>query len=128
MTAPNVKVRYQGYLACLNEQAWGRLCDYVGPCMRHNGRDLGLDAYRAMLEADRAAIPDLRYRLDLLLWDEPHLAARLLFRCTPVGRFLGLDVDFRTVSFTENVFYRYERGLIQEVWSVVDKAAIEAQL
>lgn len=128
MKQPDTKYQYRGYLECLNNQAWERLSDFVAVGARHNGRDLGLNGYREMLIGDRRAIPDLYYSLDLLLWDEPYLAARLLFTCSPSGRFLGLNVDGRTVSFSENVIYRYVNGLIQEVWSVVDKAAIEAQL
>jgi predicted ester cyclase len=32
------------------------------------------------------------------------------------------------VSFAENVFYQFRAGKIAEVWSVIDKRAIEAQL
>jgi predicted ester cyclase len=32
------------------------------------------------------------------------------------------------VSFAENVFYEFKRAKIAAVWSVIDKAAIEAQL
>jgi predicted ester cyclase len=32
------------------------------------------------------------------------------------------------VSFSENVFYEFRDGKIREVWSVIDKAAIESQL
>jgi predicted ester cyclase len=32
------------------------------------------------------------------------------------------------VSFAENVIYEFRNGKIVEVWSIVDKAAIEAQL
>jgi len=39
-----------------------------------------------------------------------------------------LAVYGRKVVFTENVFYRFRQGKIVAVWSVVDKAAIEAQL
>jgi predicted ester cyclase len=42
--------------------------------------------------------------------------------------FLGLRVDGRTVTFAENVFHEFADGRITEVWSVLDKAAIEAQL
>jgi len=31
-------------------------------------------------------------------------------------------------SFTENVFYAFREGKIANVWSVIDKSAIEAQL
>jgi predicted ester cyclase len=34
----------------------------------------------------------------------------------------------RRVVFAENVFYQFRDERIAEVWSVVDKAAIEAQL
>ena len=57
-----------------------------------------------------------------------HLASRLKFDCTPVGEFLGLDVNGRRVSFCENVFYEVRDRKIWQVWSVIDKAAIEAQL
>jgi predicted ester cyclase len=56
------------------------------------------------------------------------LAARLAFDCTPKGEFLGLPVNGRRVAFTENVFYEFRDGKIAQVWSVIDKAAIEAQL
>jgi predicted ester cyclase len=42
--------------------------------------------------------------------------------------FLGLPVNGRKVSFAENVFYRFRENRIEEVWSVIDKAAIETQL
>lgn len=32
------------------------------------------------------------------------------------------------MSFCENVFYEFRDGKIRQVWSVIDKAAIEAQL
>ena len=58
----------------------------------------------------------------------PRLACRLLFDVTPRGTFLGLPVNGRRVRFAENVFYEFREGKIQEVWSVLDKLAIEAQL
>ncbi len=44
------------------------------------------------------------------------------------GEFLGLSINGRTVSFAENVFYEFKGAKIRSVWSVLDKAAIEAQL
>ena len=58
----------------------------------------------------------------------PYVGARLEFDCSPLARFLGLEVNGRHVSFTENVFYRYQDTRIARVWSVIDKAAIERQL
>lgn len=119
---------YRAYIACLNARDWPALGRFVAGDARHNGRAFGLAGYRAMLERDVAAIPDLRFEIALLLADPPRVAARLRFDCTPKGVFLGLPVNGRRIAFTENVFYRFESGRIAEVWSVIDKIAIEAQL
>jgi predicted ester cyclase len=37
-------------------------------------------------------------------------------------------VNGKRVSFTENVFYEFRADKIVQVWSAIDKAAIEAQL
>ena len=41
---------------------------------------------------------------------------------------MGLPVNGKRVSFTENVFYEFREGKIYAVWSVIDKAAIEGQV
>ena len=56
------------------------------------------------------------------------MASRLEFDLSPSGEFLGLPVNGKRVKFSENVFYEYEGSKIAKVWSVLDKAAIEAQL
>ena len=119
---------YRGYLACLNAQDWPSLGQFVADNARRNGEFLGLGGYRAMLEADFRAIPDLVFAIELLAVDPPHIAARLRFDCSPRGVFMGAPVNGQRVTFAENVFYRFEDGRIAEVWSVIDKAAIEAQL
>jgi predicted ester cyclase len=81
-----------------------------------------------MLVQDFEEIPDLRFNVQLLASAPPLVAARLAFRCSPKGKFLGLSVDARMVSFAENVFYEFKLSKIASVWSVIDKAAIEAQL
>jgi predicted ester cyclase len=119
---------YRGYISCLNTQDWPKLGQFVDDDVIHNGRRIGLSGYRDMLVRDFDDIPDLYFSIRMLISDPPHLASRLGFDCTPRGMFLGLDVGGRRVSFTENVFYEFRREKIREVWSVIDKAAIEAQL
>ena len=119
---------YRAYIACLNRQDWPNLHRFVADDARHNGRPFGLKGYCAMLERDFEEIPDLQFNIELLICDPPHVASRLRFDCRPKGLFLGLPVNGRRVNFAENVFYRFEGGKVAEVWSVVDKAAIEAQL
>jgi predicted ester cyclase len=94
----------------------------------YNGRRIGILGYREMLERDFYEIPDLHFDIQLLICDPPYLASRLGFHCTPKGKFLGLPVNGKRVSFTENVFYEFRGEKMEQVWSVIDKAAIEAQL
>ena len=128
MTKAALADRYRAYLDCLNRQDWDNLGEFVADDARHNGRPFGLAGYRAMLERDFEEIPDLEFNIELLVCEPPNVASRLRFDCRPKGVFLDLPVNGRRVVFAENVFYRFEGGKIAEVWSVVDKAAIEAQL
>jgi predicted ester cyclase len=128
MTKADLADIYRNYIACLNRQNWLTLGMFVHNEVTHNARPLGLSGYRAMLEQDFRAIPDLRFDVELLVCDPPLLASRLNFDCTPVGRFLGLEVNGKRVSFHENVFYEFRDGKIWRVLSVIDKVTIEAQL
>jgi len=119
---------YRGYIACLNEQDWPRLSQFVHDEVSYNGKLIGIGGYREMLQKDFDAIPDLSFDVQLLIADPPYLASRLGFNCTPKGMFLGLSVNGKRVSFTENVFYEFRNEKIWQVWSVIDKATIEAQL
>ncbi|KRP88219.1 ester cyclase [Bradyrhizobium pachyrhizi] len=119
---------YRNYIACLNRQDWPQLGQFVDEDVCHNGRRFGLSGYRAMLEGDFRDIPDLRFNIVLLVSDASHVASRLAFDCSPKGAFLGLGVNGKRVSFAENVFYEFRDGKIVQVWSVIDKVAIEAQL
>lgn len=119
---------YRDYIGCLNRRDWPALGQFVLQEVVHNARPLGLAGYRAMLERDVREIPDLQFHLEMLISDPPRIAARLKFDCTPAGAFLGLAVNGKRVSFCENVFYELRDGKIRQVWSVIDKAAIEAQL
>jgi predicted ester cyclase len=119
---------YRAYIDCLNRQSWAELGRFVEDNVQHNGRLLKLAGYRGMLVKDFADIPDLQFEIELIVCEPPRLAARLSFDCSPKGEFLGLHVNGRRVSFTENVFYEFAGSKISCVWSVVDKTAIEAQV
>jgi len=119
---------YRDYIACLNKQDWRKLEQFVHDEVYYNGQRIWISGYREMLERNFYEIPDLYFDIQLLISDPPLLASRLGFNCTPQGKFLGLHVNGKRVSFTENVFYEFRREKIEKVWSVIDKAAIESQL
>ena len=128
MTETALADLYRDYIACLNKQDWSKLGVFVGDDVHYNGQRIGLSGYREMLERDFREIPDLRFEIQILVCEPPHIASRLHFDCTPIGTFLGLHVQGKRVAFAENVFYEFRGDKIQQVWSVVDKAAIERQL
>jgi predicted ester cyclase len=128
MTETALAQVYRDYIACLNRQDWPGPARFVQDDVRDNGRPFGLDGYRAMLERDFAEIPDLRFNIELIVCEPPYVASQLRFDCRPKGLFLGLPVNGRRVAFSENVIYQFRSRKIGEVWSVIDKAAIEAQL
>lgn len=128
MTRDDLAAIYRDYIACLNRRDWPALGHFAHEKVVHNARPLGLAGYRAMLERDVREIPDLQFHVEMLISDPPRIAARLQFDCTPAGTFLGLAVNGKRVSFCENVFYEFRDRKIRQVWSVIDKAAIEAQL
>lgn len=128
MTRADLSAIYRSYIACLNAQDWPNLGTFVREDVNYNGERIGLSGYRAMLEQDFRAIPDLYFDIHLLVSEPPRLASRLHFDCTPKGMLFGLPVNGRKVRFAENVFYEFGEGRIGNVWSIIDKAAIAAQL
>lgn len=128
MDHAEISETYRKYIACLNRQDWSNLRDFVHDDVTHNGRRIGLAGYRDMLVKDFEEIPDLSFDIQILICDPPRIASRLSFDCAPKAEFLGLKVDGRRVSFAENVFYELREDRIWQVWSVIDKAAIEAQI
>ena len=56
------------------------------------------------------------------------IASRLWCGCTPVGTLFDLPLNGKRVQFRESVFYEIETGRIRKVWSVIDKAAVAAQI
>lgn len=128
MSEPELSTIYRNYIDCLNQRDWASLDRFVEEGVIHNGRPIGLPGYREMLERDVRQIPDLRFNIELLVAEPPMLASRLRFDCSPRHTFLGLNIDGKRITFAENVFYAFRGGKIANVWSVIDKSAIEAQL
>lgn len=128
MNAADIAQSYRDYIACLNRRDWNGLSNFVHDDVRHNGRLLGLTGYRDLLETNVRDIPDLRFEVGVLVANPPRIAARLLFDCTPTGVFMDLPINGRKVAFAEHAFYEYREDKIWDVRSVIDKAAIEAQL
>ena len=107
MTKTDLCDVYRGYIVSLNKQDWPKLEQFVHDEVIYNGQRIGILGYREMLERDFYEIPDLYFDIALLISDPPYVASQLRFNCTPKGTFLGLHINGKRVSFTENVFYKF---------------------
>jgi predicted ester cyclase len=128
MSKPDLSKVYRDYIDCLNNQDWKNLDQFVDDKVQYNGQLVGVTGYQDLLESDFRQIPDLYFDIQLIVSDGSQVASRLKFNCTPMGKFLGLDVNGKKVLFTENVFYEFRNEKIWKVWSVIDKGAIESQI
>ncbi|MDH3659774.1 MAG: ester cyclase [Alphaproteobacteria bacterium] len=128
MTRDELSAIYRCYIDGLNRQDWDNLGDFVDDEVRYNGALIGLAGYRAMLEGDFRAIPDLHFNIELLIADPPRIASRLHFDCRPTGVLFDLPVNGKCIQFEENVFYEFAGTRIGAVLSIIDKAAIAGQI
>ena len=119
---------YRDYIDCLNQRNLSSLEQFVHDDVQYNGKLIGVSSYCELLRRNFHDIPDLFFHVELLITDAPYVASRLFFNCRPTGEFLGMHINGRNVSFHENVFYKLSGGKIVSVWSIIDVAAIEAQL
>lgn len=124
----DLEARYRAYLDVLNERRLDDLEQFVQDELTYNGAPLTRKQYQDLIATDIAAIPDLVYDAHLVVASGDQVACRLVFDCTPRHEFLGFTPDGRRLVFAEHVFYRFRDGRIAAVWSLIDRAAIAAQL
>jgi hypothetical protein len=80
-----------------------------------------------MLELDFEEIPDLRFTIELMVCEPPHVASRLRFDCRPKGLFLGLPINGKRAVFTETSSIGTGTKELRSL-AVIDNAAIEDEL
>lgn len=128
MTDAELEAHYRRYIGYLNSRRTDELGEFVQDELTYNGEPRTRRDYQTLIAGDVAAIPDLYFDVRLLVVNADRVAARIVFNCTPKRTFRGLEPTDKKVSFAEHVFYRFQDGKIAEVWSLLDQAAIEAQL
>jgi predicted ester cyclase len=122
-----LRQHYLNYLQALNERRFADLDEFVAEELTYNDRPLTRATYQHDREQDVVVFPDLVYRVGLLVVEGEQVACRLDFQCTPVTTFRGVEPPGHAVAFSEYVFYRFERGRIVAVWSLIDVDAIRQQ-
>ena len=128
MTNADLETRYRAYLDALNERRLDDLVHYVQDELSYNGEAITRRQYQDLIAADITAIPDLFFDAHIIVASGDHVACRLVFDCTPQHEFLGFSPNGERLCFAEHVFYHFRGGRIAAVSSLIDRAAIEAQL
>lgn len=128
MTEAEMESLYRRYISYLNDRRADELGKFVHEELTYNGKPMTRLGYQNLIAGNIAAIPDLYFNIHLLIADGDQIACRLRFDCTPQSEFLGLQPNGKFISFSEHVFYRFRDGKIYEVWSLLDRSAIEKQL
>ena len=128
MTEADKEAHYRRYISYLNDHLVSDLGEFVDEELTYNGRPMTRLDYQNLIAGDIAAIPDLYFDVHLLVINGDQIACRLNFHCTPQSEFLGLQASGKSISFSEHVFYRLRDAKIYEVWSLLDRTAIQEQL
>jgi steroid delta-isomerase-like uncharacterized protein len=88
----------------------------------------GPEVWRQGADVIRTGFPDLHARIDDLVAEGDRVAARLTFRGTHQGEFLGVPATGRTIEYVSHEFYRIADGLVAEEWICSDLATLQGQL
>jgi len=136
MTAPHTAAAnvalVRGTLDAFNEGDLDTCVALMGPDFVMNLAGLppmrGPDVWRQGAAVIRTGFPDLHARIDDLVAEGDRVAARLTFRGTHQGEFLGVPATGRTVEYVSHEFYRFADGLVAEEWICSDLASLQAQL
>lgn len=126
MTRDELEAHYRRYIACLNERRLDDAEAFYADELLYNGKRISRAEWRrTAIEDSFEAMPDLRWHIEHLVIEAGHVAARLRDTGTLKKPFQGVEPSGRRTAFAENVFYRFrEDGRTDEVWSVVDLAAM----
>jgi steroid delta-isomerase-like uncharacterized protein len=128
VTNADLETYYRAYLDALNERRLDDLVHFVQDELLYNGETMTRRQYQDLIAADITAIPDLIFDAHIIVASGDQVACRLVFDCTPQREFLGFSPNGERLSFAEHVFYHFREGRIAAVSSLIDRAAIEAQL
>ena len=119
---------YRRYNDACNDHRFDDLGEFVADDVMVDGTRVGLEAYKASLEAVVRAFEDYRWEITGLVIEEPWIAARFHTTGTHTGTFLGVPATGRAVTTRELAMYRVEDGKWAEVWGTADDVRLLEQI
>ncbi|KAI0121831.1 SnoaL-domain-containing protein [Daldinia grandis] len=131
LSAHELESKYRAYIECVSGQRMEtELHKFVHPQVVFNTKTLSEEEYRHLIQSFFAAIPDLVFTISTIVVDEraQRVAIRIAITGKPTGTLAGVKPNGRAVSIHEHVTYRFEKGRIARLWSIVDWKSYAAQM
>jgi steroid delta-isomerase-like uncharacterized protein len=120
------------------EEAWGEgrlevidevfADDYLRHDLRPGAPSPGPEGMKRITAEFRAAFPDLRFEVDILLGEDDFVAARWTVSGTHTGRPGDVEPTGRTASFSGVNIFRFANGKVVEIWNHRDDLGLREQL
>jgi len=102
--------------------------DYVRHDPRATEPAPGPEGQKQIAADFRAAFPDLRVTVDLLVAEGDYVVGRWTAAGTHSGSWAGLEPTGRAVSFSAVNIWRFENGKASEIWNHRDDLGLLEQL
>ena len=119
------------------EQGWNRqefdsfaphLADEIVFNYRRGQQTTNLNELKGLVAWWLTAFPDLEFEVVGLTGSDDLVAVNLVLRGTHEGSWMELQPTGRTFEVDEMMFFRFEDGLVVELWEVFDEHELRHQL
>jgi steroid delta-isomerase-like uncharacterized protein len=102
--------------------------DYVRHDLRPTEALPGPEGQKKVADDFRAAFPDLRVTVDLIIGEEDFVVGRWTASGTHLGSWGGLEPTGRLATFSAVNIYRFENGKVAEIWNHRDDFGLTEQI
>jgi steroid delta-isomerase-like uncharacterized protein len=102
--------------------------DYVRHDLRTTQAAPGPEGQKQIARAFRAAFPDLVFDVEIVIAEGDYVTARWTASGTHAGPWGDVDATGRLVTFSGVNIFRFERGLVAEIWNHRDDLGLQEQL
>jgi steroid delta-isomerase-like uncharacterized protein len=129
-SAANTKTALRVFLEKMGEGRFDKLDEIYGPgFVAHGaGRDYTLEEDNESGKAWRAAFPDVKVYILRTVGDDSHVAVHWKATGTNTAAVAGFPGKGAKATLEGMTFFRFDKGLIVEEWSMLDMESLRAQL
>jgi steroid delta-isomerase-like uncharacterized protein len=102
--------------------------DYVRHDFRPTETLPGPAGQKKIADDFRAAFPDLRVTVDLVIGEEDFVVGRWTATGTHIGSWAGLEPSGRRITFSAANIFRFQDGKVVEIWNHRDDLGLREQV